>query len=78
MASNQFVVDLGNLSLSSAQRKSLNAAIQGAVTNELARFKLTKRIVLIPVDKWPKGPILDGIIARPFDKNLNKNIQEFL
>ena len=70
MASNQFVVDLGSLKLSADQRKSINAAIQGAVTKELAGFKLGKRIVLIPIDRWPFGPILDGIVARDFNKQL--------
>ena len=78
MAKNQFVIDLGDLTLSDDQHKSLNAAIQGAVTKELAGFKLSKRIVLIPVDKWPKGPILDGIIARPLDKNVINEINAFI
>ena len=78
MAKNQFVVDLGDLTLSDDQHKSLNAAIQGAVTKELAGFKLSKRIILIPVDKWPKGPILDGIIARPLDKNVTNEINAFI
>lgn len=64
MAENQFVVDLGTLKLSDAQRKSMNAAIQGAVAKELASHKLSKRVVFIPVDKWPKGPIINGIIIR--------------
>jgi hypothetical protein len=68
MAKNQFVVDLGPVNLSDAQRKSINAAIQGAVTQELAKLTLKKKIVLIPVDKWPKGPILEGLIARDFGK----------
>jgi hypothetical protein len=78
MNSNQFVVDLGTLSLSDDQRKSMNAAVQAAVTKELAGFMLSRKIILIPVDKWPKGPILDGIIARPLDKNIMKDLQEFI
>ena len=78
MASNQFVVDLGSLELSNEQRESMNSAIQGAVTSELARFQLRRKIVLIPVDKWPKGPILDGIIARPLDKNITKDLEQFI
>jgi len=78
MSKTQFVVDLGDLSLSDDQHKNLNAAIQGAVTKQLAGFKLSKRIILIPVDKWPKGPILDGIIARPLDKNLANEINAFI
>lgn len=78
MSSRQFVVDLGNLELSDDQRESINSAIQGAVTTQLAKLKLRKKIVLIPVDKWPKGPILDGIIARPLDKDIAKDLQPFL
>ena len=78
MASNQFVVDLGHLDLNEDQRQTLNSAIQGAVTNELAKFKIPRKIVLIPVDKWPKGPILQGIIARPIDKNLVKELETFM
>lgn len=68
MVANQFVVDLGNLKLSPDQRKKMNAAIQGAVAGELATFSLKKRVVLIPIDKWPNGPILDGIVIRDWDK----------
>jgi hypothetical protein len=68
MAANQFVVDLGNVKLTTDQRKKMNAAIQSAVTGELANINLAKRIVLIPIDKWPRGPILDGIVIRDLDK----------
>jgi len=78
MSKTQFVVDLGDLSLSDDQHKNLNAAIQGAVAKELAGFKLSKRIILIPVEKWPKGPILDGIIARPLDRNVTNEINAFI
>jgi hypothetical protein len=71
MAANQFVVDLGNVTLSTDQRRKMNAAIQSAVAGELANINLKKRIVLIPIDKWPKGPILDGIVIRDLDKRFN-------
>jgi hypothetical protein len=74
MASNQFVVDLGNLKLSVDQRKSINAAIQGAVAKELAGIKLDRKIVLIPIDRWPNGPILDGIVARDLNKQFESLI----
>lgn len=37
--SNQFVIDLGNLTLTDDQRKSLNAAIHKAVAGELANIE---------------------------------------
>lgn len=67
---NQFVVDLGSMRLTDAQRQKINNSIQAAVAAELANTSLGKKIVLIPIAKWPKGPILDGIIARPLDTNL--------
>jgi hypothetical protein len=63
MAENQFVVDLGPVKLSEGQRKSINAAIQGAVVGELAKVNTGNRIVLLPLAKF-RGPILDGIVAR--------------
>lgn len=75
MAENQFVVDLGNVQLSADQRRRMNASIQSAVASELANFKLSKKIVLIPVDKWPKGPILDGIYVRDLGNRINDLIR---
>jgi hypothetical protein len=67
MKDNQFVVDLGTLKLNDAQRASLNAAIHKAVAGELANFKSDRRIALFPVDRFPNGPIINGIIIRDFD-----------
>ena len=85
MKSNQFVVDLGSLNLNSVQRKNINSAIQGAVTRELAQFKLNKKVVLIPVDNnWPPDPkdpdghILIGLIIRPVDKSLGQALEKFI
>jgi hypothetical protein len=66
MNDNQFVVDLGDLKLSDDQRQKINAAIQKAVTGELATIELKKEVVLIPVNRWPRdrGPIINGIIVR--------------
>lgn len=68
--SNQFVVDLGEFRISDSQRESINNAIQSAVAKELSQIQINSKLVLIPISKWPKGPILDGIIARPLDKNI--------
>jgi hypothetical protein len=59
---NQFTVDLGNLKLTDAQRRSINAAIQGAVTKELGNIVLPNDIALVPVHQYLKGPIINGII----------------
>lgn len=59
---NQFTVDLGSLKLNEEQRKSINAAIQGAVTKELANIVLSNNVALVPVHQYLKGPIINGII----------------
>jgi hypothetical protein len=68
--SNQFVVDLGKLKLTTEQRDQINVAIQKAAAGELARINITERIVLIPVSpttRFPRWPIICGIIARPVE-----------
>ena len=86
MANNHFIVDLGNLSLSDLQKKSINAAIQRAVAGELANMETSHEVALFPRNgralKFPgpieggkfPGPILWGIIARPFDEKWAKDI----
>lgn len=73
---NQFVVDLGDIRLTDVQRQKINNAIQAAVSAELSNVQLGKKLVLIPISKWPKGPIIDGIIARPLDKNIGALLQK--
>lgn len=69
MANNQFVVDLGDMKLTEEQKININAAIQKAVTGQLAHLGNSSKIALFPVGgtgpKFP-GPILWGIIARPW------------
>ena len=70
MSENQFSVDLGTLKLSDDQRNKINAAIQKAVTSELATIGLGQRLVLIPLStsiRIPNRPIINGIIARPVE-----------
>ena len=67
MKENQFTVDLGSITLTEADRSNINAAIQKAVAGEIANLNLKNRVVLIPANKWPKGPIINGIIIRPID-----------
>ena len=69
---NQFIVDLGELTLSDDQRKSINAAIQKAVAGELANIDTGQQIAIFPrtgaVGYRIPGPILWGIIAKPVDE----------
>jgi hypothetical protein len=78
MKENVFTVDLGDLRLSDAQRKEINSAIQTAVTSTLAKSAIGQRTVLFPINKWPKGPIIWGIIVRPWDKFDINNLQDVL
>jgi len=72
MKENVFTVDLGNMKLSAEQRNEINAAVQTAVTGVLAKSGVSNKQVLFPINRWPKGPILWGLIARPWDKfNIN-------
>jgi hypothetical protein len=70
---NKFIVDLGELKLTDDQRKNINAAIQDAVTGELADVETGNQLVLLPetgigsASRLP-GHIIYGIIARPFDE----------
>ena len=63
MNNNHFTVDLGKLTLTDAQVKSINAAIQGAVVKELANIGTPDNVALVPVYKFPHGPLINGIIA---------------
>ncbi len=72
----KFEVDLGDLKLTADQSQRINRSIQAAVASELSNVKLGKKYVLIPIEKWPRGPIIDGIIARPLDKNLGALLQK--
>ncbi|MDB5223380.1 MAG: hypothetical protein JWN83_2047 [Chitinophagaceae bacterium] len=77
MANTQFVVDLGDVKLSNEQKNAINAAVQKAVTGELANISSTSRLALFPVGgRWPRfpGPIIWGIIARPVDDRWLKDI----
>jgi hypothetical protein len=78
MKENVFTVDLGDMRMTDAQRKEINAAIQTAVTSTLAKSAPGQRTVLFPINKWPKGPIIWGIIARPWDKFDIGNVQDIL
>jgi hypothetical protein len=60
---NQFTVDLGSLELTDQHRKSINVAIQSAVTKELANINWPANVALVPVFEYFKGPIINGIIA---------------
>ncbi len=78
MSKNQFVVDLGDVTLTEAQRSTMNAAIQKAVAGELASSNLKDQVALFPVTaKQPIGPILEGIIARKIDVLKFKDILKF-
>ena len=72
MADNQLVVDLGTVKLSAEQRQSMNNAIQAAVASEVARLGSAGKIALVPVNKFTKGPIIDGIVARDITKTFDQ------
>lgn len=78
MKENVFTVDLGNVKLSDTQRKEINAAIQTSVTGVLAKTGISNEIVLFPLNRFPKGPILWGIIARPWKNFDIKSIEQVL
>jgi hypothetical protein len=71
---NQFIVDLGTIKLTEAQRASMNSAIQKAVAGELANVAGSERIAMIPANKWKKGlgPIINGIIIRQLSEQVFK------
>lgn len=80
---NQFVVDLGSISLNDAQKRAINSAIQKAVAGELANLDTTTQLAIFPRlggkgIKFPgtlyPGPIIWGIIAMPLDEQLLKNL----
>ncbi len=64
MNENVFTVDLGDMKLTDAQRKEINAAIQTATTTVLAKTGASNGFALFPIYKLPKGPIINGIVAR--------------
>jgi hypothetical protein len=63
MSKNQFTVDLGKLSLTDDQARSINAAIHAAVAKELGGISVGNKLALVPIFKNPHGPIINGIIA---------------
>jgi hypothetical protein len=73
MKENTFTVDLGSLKLTDAQRLSINAAIQTAVSNEVGKAS-NGLVALVPLHNWPNGPIINGIIARPISEKIFENI----
>lgn len=75
MKENIFTVDLGGISLTDKEHDEINAAIQKAVTGVLANIKSSSKTVLFPINHWPKGPILAGLIARPWEK-LKLNVDD--
>lgn len=73
MPDNQFVVDLGTVRLSAEQRQNMSNAIQAAVASEVAKLgSTTNKLALIPINKFTKGPIIDGIYVRDITKNLDQ------
>jgi hypothetical protein len=72
MAENQFVVDLGPVKLTAEQHQNISNAIQSAVASEVAKLGSANKIALVPVNKWVKGPIIDGIVARDITKNFDQ------
>lgn len=77
MKENQFTVDLGDLKLTDDQRQKINVSIQRAVASEVASLNVTKRPVLIPINRFPNFPIWYGIIIRDFDKVIIKDSIKF-
>jgi hypothetical protein len=77
MANTQFIVDLGDIQLTDEQKTSINAAIQKAATAQLAQIGNSSRLALFPIGghgpKFP-GPIIWGIIARPWKDQWIKDI----
>ncbi len=78
MKENTFTVDLGDMKLTDAQRKEINASIQTAVTGVLAKSGASSKAVLFPVNKWPRGPIWWGIIARPWESFNIKDVEQIV
>lgn len=74
MKENVFTVDLGNVKLTPAQRNEINAAIQIATTSILAKSGISKSVVLFPMDKFPGGPIIYGLVARTH-KEIGPNLK---
>ena len=72
MADNQFTVDLGTVQLTDAQHQSMNNAIQAAVASEIAKLGAANKIALVSVNKFTKGPIINGIVARDITKNFDQ------
>jgi len=74
MKENVFTVDLGNIKLSPAQRNEITAAIQTATTSILAKSGISKSVVLFPIVNFPKGPIINGLVARTH-KEIGPNLK---
>ena len=71
---NQFTVDLGTMKLSDQDRAEINLAIQKAVASQLGGLSRTGKIVLIPVNKWTLGGIINGLYIRPIDEKILKEV----
>ncbi|MCF2494300.1 hypothetical protein [Dyadobacter chenhuakuii] len=52
---NQFLIDLDVIDLTDEQRAAVVSALHKAASNELARFTLEKKIILIPLELNSKG-----------------------
>ncbi len=74
MKENMFTVDLGSIKLTDDQRAHINAAIQTAVSSELAKIGGRGHIAFVPVNHLPIGPIIQGIIARPISDKILQEI----
>ena len=72
MANNQFVVDLGSVRLTDDQHQRMSNAIQAAVAAEISNLGSANKIALVPINKFVKGPIIDGIVARDITKNFDQ------
>lgn len=77
---NQFLVDLGNLSLKETDREKINIAIQKAIAGELAGLGKSNSVALFPVKdfdlKLASGDhiLINGIIIRDLEIGSLENI----
>lgn len=60
MKKNVFTVDLGQIKLTEAQRKEIDNAIHMAVTSVLVNVPGFNNVVLLPLNKFSKGPHTQG------------------
>lgn len=77
---NQFLVDLGNLTLQDKDKDRINVAIQKAITGELANLGKANSVGLFPVKdfeaKLPNGDkiLINGIIIRDLKVGSLENV----